>query len=154
MVKWDETIFDKGIKPFTIAKYAVGFGVGLMGVGKLLQLNSGDLVGTRFPWLVAAAFLLCFALFNSVFSLSSKTPGKYWGQSMYSFIGVAVVLGGAAWLFSGLSIFDAGSYPWIFVVVTIGYLIFMGMVNIMRNIVQFAQKEEWNAPRTRDKKRN
>jgi hypothetical protein len=78
---------------------------------------------------------------------------KYWGRSIYSFAGLAAASGLLAWGLSGLSISEAGSYKWIYFVVTFGYLVFLSMIAFMKQIVEFAQKEEWNKPKLRQKKR-
>ncbi|MGK0452465.1 MAG: hypothetical protein ACJAXE_003142, partial [Neolewinella sp.] len=44
-------------------------------------------------------------------------------------------------------------YKWIYFVVTFGYLVFLSMIAFMKKIVEFAQKEEWNRPKLRQKKR-
>lgn len=108
--------------------------------------------GVRFPWMTAASLMLCFAVFNSVSSLVSANMVKYWGRSVYAFMGLAASNGLLAWVISGLTISQAGSYRWIYIVVTIGYLIFLGMMAFMRSIVEFAQREEWNHPRLRQKR--
>ena len=110
-------------------------------------------VSNRFPWLCAASFMLFFALFNSVLSASAQNTAKYWGRSMYSFMGLALGAGLLAWAFSGISIGDAGSYRWIYLVVTVGYLVFLGMISLIKNVVTFAQREEWNKPRLKNRRR-
>lgn len=72
---------------------------------------------------------------------------------MMSFMAVAALSGGTAYLLSGIAINDAGSYRWIYIVVTIGFLVFMSIMGFMKRIVEFAQKEEWNSPKQRNKKR-
>ncbi len=121
-------------------------GQGLGGLGAVASVE-------RFPWLSSASFLLLFAVFNSIISLLESDTNKYWGRSMTSFMLVAVIGGGIAYLFSGLTIWEAGSYSWIFVVVTIGYLVFLGMMVMIKNIVAFAQREEWSQPRRRHRGR-
>ena len=102
-----------------------------------------------FAWSIATAFMLLFALFNSLMSLRADNSVRYWGSSMYSYLGLALCTGLAAWLFSGIPLRDAGSYRWIYTVVTIGFLFFLLIVNFMKKIVQFAEREEWNQPRRR-----
>lgn len=102
-----------------------------------------------FPWSIATAFLLLFAIFNSLMSLNADNSMRYWGRSVYCFIGSALINGIAAWLCSGVPIGEAQSYRWIYIVVTIGFLVFLSVVNLMKKIVQFAEKEEWNQPRQR-----
>lgn len=108
-------------------------------------------ISERFAWMSAASFMLCFAVFNSVFSLTAPKMIKYWGKSLYCFMGLAAATGLFAWFVSSLSIGEAGSYKWIYFVVTIGYLVFLSMMGFMKNIVDFAQKEDWSHPRLRRK---
>jgi drug/metabolite transporter (DMT)-like permease len=145
------SIFDRGISPFLQAGIAFGSVIVFILVSKLIKLTGLLEVPDRFPWITAASFLLLFALFNSVFSLSADNILKYWGRSMYCFLGLAFASGFAAYLFSSITIDEAGSYRWIYVVLTIGYLVFLGMMAFMRRIVEFAQREEWNHPRLRHK---
>jgi len=119
---------------------------------KLVKLTGIIEVPNRFPWMTAAVFMLCFAMFNAIFSLTVKNMVKYWGKSVYSFMGLAVLAGLLAYVFSSMSMSEAGSYRWIFIVVTVSYLVFLSMMALMRNIVEFAQKEEWNQPRFRSRK--
>jgi hypothetical protein len=148
-----DSFFTKTINPIVQASVALG-GVIIVILGsKLIKLTGLLHVADRFPWITAASFMLVFAIFNSVLSLSSKNMLKYWGRSIYCFLGLAVASGGLAYLFSSMSMDEAGSYRWIYIVLTIGYLIFLGMMAFMKRIVDFAQKEEWNHPRIRNKKK-
>jgi len=124
-----------------------------IGIAKLIDLTGLMQVEPDFPWLTAAAFLLLFALFNSMFFLSTQNALRYWGRSMYSFMGLAAGAGGVAWITSQVPINEAGSYWWIFIVVAVSYVVFLTIMNLMRRIVDFAQKEEWNHPRIRNKNR-
>ena len=146
------TFIARAFNPVHQAMVALGSVVLVILVGKLINLTGLISVSNRFPWMAAAVFMLCFALFNSVFSLSAKDMMKYWGRSIYSFMGLACTSGVVAWLFSSLTINEAGSYRWIFIVVTIAYLVFLSLVGMMRKIVDFAQREEWNHPRIRKRK--
>jgi drug/metabolite transporter (DMT)-like permease len=154
MTTTEQSIFEQTVNPIVQASIAFG-GVVIVTLGsKLVKLTGLLHVADRFPWVAAASFMLVFALFNSVFSLTSENILKYWGRSIYSFLGLAFASGVIAYLFSSLSIDEAGSYRWIYLVLTIGYLVFLGMMAFMRRIVDFAQKEEWNHPRIRQKKNN
>jgi len=103
------------------------------------------------PWVFASTFLLFYAIFNVVFSLSAENAERYWTQAVIGFVVCVLALGCLAYLISGLGINDAGSFKWIFIVITIIYLVFMSIVRAMKGIVDFAQKEEWNSPKMRDK---
>ncbi|MCI5084186.1 MAG: hypothetical protein MRY78_20970 [Saprospiraceae bacterium] len=147
----NESLFDKAYNPILQAGLTFGGVVAFVLIAKIVKLTGLIYVPQRFPWMTAASFMLLFALFNSVFSLSSQNLIKYWGKSIYSFMGLAAAAGLFAWLTSSMTIGEAGSYRWIYIVVTIGYLIFLGMMAFLKNIVEFAQKEEWNHPRIRRK---
>ncbi len=95
-----------------------------------------------FPWTVAAAMTLFFAVGNSILSLGATNQNKYWGNSIMSYMGLLLFGGFIAWLFSGLNIYEAKSFRWIYIVFTFGYLLFLCMVRAMRKIVQIAQKQD------------
>ena len=120
-------------------------------LAKLVGLTGITEVPQSFPWMSAASFMLLFAVFNSVLSVSSKDLMKYWGTSMYCFLGLAAAAAGVAYVLSSLSMSEAGSYRWIYIVVGIGYLVFLSLMAMLRKIVEFAQREEWNQPRIRRK---
>jgi hypothetical protein len=143
------TIFERKIDPLRQAAMFLAAAVLFMLITLLLNQTGWYEVDRLFPWSIATAFLLLYAVFNSLMSLNSDSSAKYWGRSVYGFIGLAFANGLAAWLFSGIPLRQAQSYQWIYIVVTIGFLVFLSMINAMRKIVQFAEKEEWNEPRKR-----
>lgn len=123
--------------------------VGLMLCGWFLTVTNVYPEEPLFAWSIATAFMLLFALFNSLMSLRADSFARYWGRSMYAYIGLALCTGLAAWLFSGIPLREAGTYRWIYIVVTVGFLVFLSMINFMKKIVEFAEREEWNQPRNR-----
>ncbi|MFK7933403.1 MAG: hypothetical protein AB8G22_07825 [Saprospiraceae bacterium] len=143
--------YEKAYNPFLQAGIILAGMITVVILSKLVNSTGLLDVGPKFAWMSAASFMLFFAVFNSVFSLSSKNLNRYWGRSIMAFMGLAAVMAGAAYLFSGMTIDEAGSYRWIFFVVTFGYLVFLSIMGAMKNIVEFAQKEEWNHPRIRRK---
>jgi len=66
---------------------------------------------------------------------------------MYAYLGSAFAMGLAAWLFSGIPLGEAGTYRSIYIVVTVGFVVFLIVVNFMKRIVSYAEREEWNQPR-------
>ncbi len=148
----DTSIFERKIDPLYQAGGALVAVFVFILLGSLVAAATDDFVTPKWPWLCSASFLLFFALFNAIMSATSENLMKYWGRSIYSFLGLAVGSGLLAWAFSGLSIGEAGSYKWIYFVVTFGYLVFLSMVAFMKQIVEFAQKEQWNRPRLRSRK--
>lgn len=143
------SFFERKLDPLRQALAFFGISVAFMLLVLLLDQTGWYEADRLFPWSVATAFLLLYAVFNSLMSLNADSFLKYWGRSMYGFMGLAFANGMAAWLLSGVPLGQAQSYRWIYIVVTIGFLVFLSMVNLMKKIVQFAEKEEWNQPRRR-----
>lgn len=125
----------------------------LFNIGAKIFQSAGMNIEQRFPWTIAASFVLFFAAGNAVIALMSKDMEKYWSRSVMCFIGLAVLAGLAAYLFSSLGMNEAGSYKWIYLVLTVGYLVFLSMIGFMKKIVDFAQREEWNQPRIRKRRK-
>ena len=136
-------------QPPTQAVVLLGVNLLFMCVGWGLAAANWYHFDRLYDWSVAAALLLLFALMNSLLSLRAISFAKYWGASMYSFLGLALASSTLARFFSGIPFGEAGTYRWIFIVVTFCFLVFLSMVNFMKRIVNFAEREEWNQPRKR-----
>ena len=139
----------KAYNPILQAALVFGAGFIVMLFSKILGWTGIFETNQKFPWMTAAAFIFFFAIFNSITSLSAKDLNNYWLRSMASFGGLAIASGFMAYLFSSLTINEAGSYRWIFTVLTIGYLVFLSILGFMKRIVEFAEKEDWQAPKKR-----
>ncbi|MBK7427191.1 MAG: hypothetical protein IPI60_09250 [Saprospiraceae bacterium] len=98
--------------------------------------------GEKFPWVLAGSFILLFSMFNSVLFLNALSPAKYYRNSIYSFAGLAVLSGLSAYLISGLSLSEAGSFRWIFLVLTVGYIVFLSIVGAMKAIMELAKQKD------------
>ncbi len=144
-----ESHYKKLESPVVQAIVVMAGAVALMLCGWLLTVTGIYPAEPLFAWSIATAFMLLFALLNSLMSLRADSFVRYWGRSMYSYLGLALCTGLAAWLFSGIPLRDAGTYRWIYIVVTFGFLVFLSVVNFMKKIVEFAEKEEWNQPRNK-----
>jgi hypothetical protein len=143
------SFFDKNISPLKQAILILSGSIFCMLVSLALS-KAGVLDANKlFPWEIATGASLLFGIFNSVMSLNAPSFIKYWGASIYSYMGLAFLNGMAAWWFSGVALRDAESFKFIYLVVTFGFLVFISMVNLMKKIIEFAQKEEWNSPRMR-----
>ncbi|MCB0527372.1 MAG: hypothetical protein KDC61_03445 [Saprospiraceae bacterium] len=144
-----EAQYKKLENPVAQAVVVLAGAIALMLCGWLLTVSDIYPAEPLFAWSIATAFMLLFAILNSLMSLRADSFVKYWGRSMYTYLGLALCTGLAAWLFSGIPLRDAGTYRWIYIVITFGFLVFLSMVNFMKKIVQFAEREEWNQPRRR-----
>lgn len=93
-------------------------------------------------WEIALSSIMGFALFNTIFSLSCKDRLKYFRDSIFSFMAIAAIGGFLAYKFSGLTIDEAGSFRWLYLVFTFSYLVFISIVNAMRKIIDIAKKQD------------
>lgn len=125
----------------------------LFDIGTAFVVQTGTEVAPRNFWIIACTFILFYAMFNAIISLLSDNMDRYWTRSMIAYVAVAGISGLLAWGFSSLSIDEAGSFRWLYIVLTFGYLMFLTMIGMMRKIVDFAQREEWNQPRLRSRKK-
>ena len=149
----NQTIFLEKIKSPVLQAIIVFSLVVALNVIVSFFVAAGMEVEQRMPWTLAATFILFFAIFNSIISLMSDNMDRYWTRSILSYVALAGAVAMVAWGFSSMTINEAGSYKWIYIVLTFGYLLFLSMIGFMRKIVEFAQREEWNQPRLRRKKK-
>lgn len=114
-------------------------------LGKLIELIGLTDWDELFSWVISGSLLLGYALVNIMIGLVSDLKATvYYGKSIIGYLGLAACAAVVAKTFSSLSIGEAGSMWWIYVVITIAYLIFMGMMLAMKTIVTFAQNEDEN----------
>lgn len=109
---------------------------------KLIALGGYELITVRFPWILAGAFLLVYSVFNALVLLTVQSAAKYWSQSIVSYTGFALAGGVTAMLLSGITLNNAGSFRWIYLVISFSYLIFLSIGGLMKVIVTFAQKAD------------
>ncbi len=147
MTNRESSILDKAYDPVLQAVSLLLVVLIIMLITKMMTSMGWVETLPEFPWSIAATFLLFFAIANSISSISAKDLNKYWGRSMMSFAGLAIGSGFLAYFFSSVSIGDARTYKWIFIVLTIGYMVFLSIIGFMKRIVEFAEKEDWQAPK-------
>lgn len=136
--------------PYKQAGVIITLGLLFMLGNKLFQATGVLDPNPEKIWIMAATFGLFFSVANCIFSLNVKEGAeKYWTQSMLVFMATIGVLAGLAFVISGLSLFQTDSLKWIFIVVIVSYFVFSTIIRMMKNIVDFAQREEWNQPKKR-----
>ena len=92
-------------------------------------------------WIISASFLLFLAITNSIFSFNSESGTKYYGESVFTFMAVAITGGFTAYLFSGIALSEAGSFAWIYRVLTVIFVVFLTIVSLIRKIVELAKNQ-------------
>jgi hypothetical protein len=136
-------------RPIIQAAAVLAVAILVMGIGWLFDWAQPGKSDPLFSWSIGSAFTLFFAMLNSLLSLRAESFVKYWQASMYSYMALALGTCLASWGISGIPIGAAGSYRWIYLVVSVGFIMFLTMVNFMKIIVKYAEKEEWTQPRKR-----
>ncbi len=126
----------KNVSPFLQGALVFVCLLVFMGLGKI---TSDD---PRFPWIVVCAMLLFFSVLNSLLSIPVENPQHYWWKSIVSYLSIAGIGGLVAYGVSGLTITEAGSSSWLYVVFTIGYLVFISIINLIKFIIFLAQKQD------------
>lgn len=146
------SFYAQAIDPARQAGLVFALSLGALIVAKLLQSTGLSEFQDHFPWTIATSFMLFFIVFNTVFSLSSPDMNKYWVRSVSCYVVLAIVSALTAYLTSSIPFGEAGTFKWLFIVFSFSYLIFLSMVRFMRNIVEFAEREDWQAPKKRKRR--
>ncbi len=133
------------------AGFTVAFGVVFMLIS-LLCPKLGIDVDPTFPWMVVAAFALLFAISSSFYVAFNTNFNAYFYKALASYLGLILLLSFLAYFLTGISIGDAGFYKWIIYVISFCFMVFLSLVNAVKRIVDFAQKEEWHQPNLRKHK--
>jgi len=138
----DKSILEYDVSPFIQAAVIIAAIVVFILGGRLVALTGLVDIDQGTPWLVACSFTLLYVIFNSVLSISAADQNRYWMQSIMTYVGVVVVGGVVAYLFSGATMDEVGAYKLIYMIFTLGYVILLGVVRSMRKIVMIAQKQD------------
>ena len=97
---------------------------------------------SRTFYTVAISFVLVFAIFNAILSLSTADQNAYWAKSILSYAVLCVAGGYTAYFFSQTNIDEAGPYKWMYFVFTFGYILLLAILRTIRRIVFLAQKQD------------
>jgi hypothetical protein len=143
MIEKNQTIFmDRALNPIIQAIVVLCILSTAMVVLFVLKTTGTMDVDNRAFWVIGGASTLFFGLFNSIISLGASDMNVYWFRSTSSYTVLMVASGCLAFLFSGLKMEEAGSFKFIYMVLTFGYLLFLSIMRFMRKIVQLAQIED------------
>ncbi len=137
-----DTLTKRTANPIVQAVLLIFAAVLIMLAGKAVGAIGLIKVGQTFPWMSAAAFLLFYAIVNSVYRFSPDRPKNYVLWSIVAFILLAAGNSAAAWLLSGLSIDQAGFYRWIYFTFFIGMLVFLSIVGMIQFLIGIMNEEE------------
>ena len=146
-MKKESSFYKKSFDPLRLFLLLAGGQLALVLGAKLLQIMKVIESSERFPWMAGAAVVYIFAMFAALLLIPAKSIPKYIGRAVYSFMGLVLSTNLIAWLFTGKTISEVGSYRWMYLVLTIGFIVFLGIMVFVRQIITFAEEEEWDGPR-------
>lgn len=94
------------------------------------------------PWIMATALLLCFVILNTLFLFRIKEVVPYFSRSVFSYILLLLLTYGWCFLLSGVHFDEAGSFRWLWLVLTLVYMVFFAIAYTIRGIIAIADREE------------
>lgn len=136
----DNSFFSKAMNPFIIAGIALAGALLFMILGIFTNSIGVTQLSERFPYVSAGSFLLLFAVYNAVFSLNSEDLNKYWLKSIAAYVVLVAGSAGLAYAISGL--WMPGTFGWIFSILTFGYLAFLSIMGMVKNVFTIIKKED------------
>jgi len=139
----------KGYENFNSPYYMAGFTALLtlvfMLLGSILGLEgvTKDTDTGGFPWMSAAALILIYMIFSSMFSLVSDDIYAYYRKAFVGFIGLMAANSGLAYLFSGgVWINEVPIFKTIFFILIFAYLVLYVMTILIKKVINMAQRED------------
>lgn len=137
-----DSFFTTSHKPYYQA--AVAFGIMLVLIVPSMLIKTMGLmdISIKFPWKMVGTFLLVYIIFNCLYSIGAKNKMIYWRDSIFSYaalFGLGILLATFA---SSTSIFELDSYYWIFIVITITYVVFLSLTNMLTRFMEYAEHEK------------
>ena len=138
------SFFSKPQPPYLQAAVGLGAMVVFMLLGKIVGMDY------TFPWTTAGAVLLMFSVFNSVNSFVTDNMLTYYRDSIFSYMALVGLGATLAYLFSSVSINEAGTFRWIYFTITLSYFGFIGIVSFIRFILGVLETEHKNLSKRQD----
>ena len=101
----------------------------------LFEVNAG-------AWIVGTAMVLLYIIINTIVALRIEAIIPYWIKSVICFVGLFAFTYAWSYFLSGKHIDEVGSFRWLWMVLTMVYLVFFGIVRSMKRIVDIAIKQD------------
>ncbi len=137
-----QSIFQRQVHPFLQVGVAIGLNVvGILLIMSFVDSESNPEGGVVF-WEFSFSILMAFIIFNSVLSIPYLKRTQYFRDSIFSFLALVVIGGALAHYIGGISMDEAGSFRWLYIVFALTYLVFISIVNMMRKIMEIAKKQD------------
>ncbi len=133
--------------PFQISAIVILLALLIIIVGMLISITGFIDISPSFPWTVSSSMVFFLAMILSITILKTKNIDKFMGRSILSFIITVIITGLIAYLFSGEIDNKTKIYKTIYTVISFGFLVLISILSFIKRIVNYAEKETWEAPR-------
>jgi hypothetical protein len=101
----------------------------------LFEVNAGT-------WIVATAMILSYVILNSVVAIRIEPVLPYFRNSIYCYFSLLAFAYGWSLLLTGKHIDDVGSFRWLWLVLTLVYMVFFTIARSIKQIMDFAIKQD------------
>jgi hypothetical protein len=93
-------------------------------------------------WTNCIAMVLFYIVVNCLMSLRSATTPKYVRDSIFAFLVLSIAGILLSQFMSKKTMDESGSFRWLFIVLGVGYMIFLGIINTMKFVVNWAKTQD------------
>jgi hypothetical protein len=93
-------------------------------------------------WIVSTAMILCYVILNTVVALRIEPIIPYWSRSVIYYVVLLAFTYGWCFLLSGRHIDEVGSFRWLWLVLTLVYMVFFAIARSVKRIVDIAIKQD------------
>ncbi len=142
-----KSVFEMDISPFRILLWNALAAFFFQAVVYWASSDNETAFLPRTQYTIVLSFLMVFAMFTAVLSVSSSKPDEYWWKSLLSYTILTVSTGFTAYLFSGLTPDEAGPFRWMFFVFTFGFVFLLAIFRVIKWLVKLAQRMDSRLPK-------
>ena len=93
-------------------------------------------------WIVGTAMIFCFIIVNTIIALRTEPILPYWSKSVLIFIGLLAFTYGWCYMLTGKQIDEVGDFTWLWIVLSMVYLVFFVIARTMKRIVDIANEQD------------
>ncbi|MEP6647767.1 MAG: hypothetical protein ABJC12_11825 [Saprospiraceae bacterium] len=93
-------------------------------------------------WIVGTAMMFCFIIINSIVALLIEPIIPYWSKSILTFVGLFIFTYGWCYMLTGKHMDEVGDFSWLWIVLTMVYLVFFVIARSMKRIVDLANEQD------------
>ncbi len=123
-------------------KYSILLLIIAGGIMKLILAMDSNNLDISEPWIISCTILFVFILINIMFAFRDESGVRYWRTSVFGYIIIMVLSFLIATIISDLPISETRTYGWLYVVFTMGYLILLSIVQLIKRLVVIAQQDK------------